>query len=57
VIVTDPAGEVSASMAPTFQRTIVPDAAGITVGAGSDGDGALETYVKPTGSVSSRTAF
>ena len=47
VIVTVPAAGVLAAIVPTFQRTIVPAAAGITVGAGSDGDEVLETYVKP----------
>jgi hypothetical protein len=57
VIVTVPAFGVPAAIVPTFQRTIVPDEAGITVGAGSEGDEELDAYVNPGGSVSSRTAF
>ena len=57
VIVTVPADGVLAAIVPTFQRTIVPDAAGITVGAPSDGDDELETYEKPGGSVSWRTVL
>ena len=41
VIVTVPAAGVFAAIVPTFQRTIVPDGLGITVGAPSDGDDEL----------------
>jgi len=57
VIVTVPAAGVFAARFPTFQRTIVPDAAGITVGVPSDGEDVLETYEKPAGSVSWSTVF